>query len=387
MKTIQESFFHYNYAHHFNADFKCPGSGMFVEEIEKDQFNLHWLNLAMSRLSWERRTVEKLFLDSKNVTHAPTTHTIIMKSDEEIGNKRINAQKPSTSLAAEKCLKIIPKGGWRQGMVVSRCAVPLPLVKTIRCQSRRDDSDEVCGDVTNDVSVDISFETYVQMLIDMASCNDCDVVIPIAARLDLEASDGESSKKTHPSYYQSSKTSLDNVSSPSVRYSDSNKNDCLEAKVEKEWNGVFVISPIPRSSSVAVAEISYISCEDEKINGSEEVFLDQSNGSQINQVGMGHTESAKGTKEAGQSIKSEKIISEATEDDSYIEITVRVISIIDIFKFCLPIDGNDKDTVKNQRISLRKVAHDLLVLKDPRSTSSKSTSKGLNSMKRFPPCF
>ena len=50
MKTIQESFFHYNYAHQFNADFKCPGSGMFVEEIEKDQFNLHWLNLAMSRL-------------------------------------------------------------------------------------------------------------------------------------------------------------------------------------------------------------------------------------------------------------------------------------------------------------------------------------------------
>ena len=384
MQSIQESFSHYNHIYHFHVDFKSPGSGIFLEENEKDQFNLRWLNLAVSRLSWERRTVERLFLDSKNMTRTSSTHTTIIKSDEDIGNKRMTTNKLSASLATEECLTIIPKGAWRQGMVISRCAVSLPTVKSMRGPTKRDESGQVYEDHSDDVCVDTSFETYVQMLITMASYNNCDVVVPMAASIDSEATDIESKNKTNRSDHPSSKKSFYDVSSPSVRNLNSNKSNCWEMKNEKEWEGVFVISPIPRSSSVAVAEISYISYGDERIDGDEEGFLDQFNGSQSNQIGVDHAVSEKydDKRDRRKSAKLEEKLSQTAEDDdSYVEITVRVVSIIDIFKFCLPVDGNDEETVKSQRISLRKVARDLLLVADPRSSASNSIPKGLNSIK------
>ena len=318
------------------------------------------------------------------MTRTSTTHTTIVKSDEDIGKKRMTTHKLSASLPSEECLTIIPKGAWRQGMVVSRCAVPLPTVKSMRGPAKRDESGQVYGDHSDDVCVSTSFETYVQMLIIMASYNNCDVVVPIPASIDSEATDIESKNKTNRSDHPSSKKSLYDVSSPSARHDNSNQNNCWETKDEKEWEGVFVISPIPRSSSVAVAEISYVSYGDERIDGDEEGFLDQINGSRSNQIEVDHAVSEKynDKRDRGKSAKLEEKMSQTTEDDSYIEITVRVVSIIDIFKFCLPVDGNDEETVKSQRISLRKVARDLLLVADPRSSASKSMPKGLNSIKK-----
>ena len=357
-----------------------------IEELEKDHFNLLWLENTVSRLSWERKTVKILF----------------QKSGPKVGPGVLGPQvrrgvhgDAGDVLDTEEslCLRIVPESVWRQGEAVYECIAPIPCVKRFptpsNCSSKSplnslsssQNKRRLSESTSLSVTVSGAEDEYesahmtmktVQSSHDTHLINDSAISHTKDRNIDFEAYVVMLKRMEHACGFEVFRS--DCPLHPQERYTDIDLESTvcntelvtspeLKDHSKKEFNGInrdgdriFLVAPIPRSASIAVAEIAFRS-SDRRIDGDQGTGAGAGTGAPAEVLG------------SFVRVSPSKVVSSTGEDadqgsdqhsdaDPHVHIVVRVMSIADVLNACLPLTGSSR--VRDEKAALRQAGYDLL---------------------------
>ena len=304
---------------------------------------------------------------------------------------------------------MIPDRAWRAGIVVCSCTIPLPMLPHTprslhspspslspsdfppfsphpRLSSPRGSHSSDRYDRQSIRDSLLSFESYADILTEMGSYNGYDVFRTGGSRLIDRCEIGKMEANSDFGTSSGSRSS----SFTNKNCEEKNLNTC-KIPVEKEVEVVRVVCPIPRSGSVAVAEIRFIPLENENENKNEKGIykvgmenprslknpLGENNSLDKNKIKKENAEAEHlGSRESlsqkegwldgneeggrcsvGEGVEGERLSGckdseserESEIEGNRIHVTIRVMSIFNILKNCLPIDEEREKEKENER--------------------------------------
>jgi hypothetical protein len=362
---------------------EIPSEDAIAVQVDKEKFNLLWVQQTISRLSWEKRTVEKLFLGpgSKTSTRSPSG----LRKGEGAGGAGGWGMGDSGGWWVRsppqgelECLRIMPERAWRQGAIVKRYAVPLPHVQSPIVASLPLNRVGTVSKATSGVFSDrssvsgtaspartesaLSFQAYEHVLRRMGGVCGCDVFRSAAGpgtpSVSVRSGGNSNEKIMNPRFPGT-------LSAPSLlleEYESDSSPARLKGYDRKGGREtIFIAAPIPRSATIAVAEIAYLPAEEHHREtgwpspGLRTVHSDPG--------GDGPGMSCRGedkdkVRGEGPRTSDSESVHQVETTGPHVLITMRVMSIFDVLKACLPFSNNEAD--RGEKIKLRKAGYDIL---------------------------
>jgi hypothetical protein len=364
---------------------EIPSEDATVVQADKEKFDLLWVQQAISRLSWEKRTVEKLFLGpgSKTSTRSPFG---LRKGGGaggvggwgmgDSGGWWVRSP-PQSEL---ECLRIVPERAWRQGTIVKRYAVPLPHVQSPTVASSPlcrvgtvskatsgvfSDRSSVSGTASPAYTDSIlSFQAYEHVLHRMGGVCGCDVFrsaegtgTPSAS---VRSSSNSNEKILNPRFPGT-------LSAPSLLLEgyDSDSSPARLKGYERKGGRetIFIAAPIPRSATIAVAEIAYLPAEEHhRETGGPSLGLrtvhSDPGGDGPGMSWRGEDRDKDKARGEGPRTSDSESVNQVETTGPHVLITMRVMSIFDVLKACLPFSNDEAD--RGEKTKLRKAGYDIL---------------------------
>ena len=355
-----------------------PSEDASAVQGDKEKFNLLWVQQVISRLSWEKRTVEKLFLGPGSKTSTRSSFGLRKEGGAggaggwglgDCGGWWVR----SPPVSELECLRIVPERAWRQGTTVKRYAVPLPHVQSPSAASSPLDRIGTVSKATSGVFSDrssvsgtaspanvdsiLSFQAYEHVLHRMGGVCGCDVFRSTASSETPSVSvrsDSDSNEKILNSRFPTPLNlgGYESDSSPA-------RHKGYERKEGRE--AIFIAAPIPRSATIAVAEIAYIPAEEHhrETGGPSPGLRTVHSDPGSDGVGMSRRgEDEEKARGEGPRTSDSESAQQAETSGPHVLITIRVMSIFDVLKACLPFSNDEVDRV--EKTKLRKASYDIL---------------------------
>jgi hypothetical protein len=355
---------------------------------------------TVSRLSWERKTVKKLFQKSGRKVGPGALGPQVRKGVQGDAGEVLDTEE-------SLCLRIVPEGVWRQGEAVSECIAPIPCVKRFptpsddpsrspaNSLSSSQNKPKLLESTSLAVTVSGAEDEYesahmtmkkIQSSHDTHLLNDSAISHTKVRNTDFEAYVLLLKRMEHACGFEVFRSSC--PQNPQDRYtgSDLESNICntesvtspeLRGHSRDEFNGVhgdgervFLVASIPRSAGIAVAEITFRTSV-RPIDG------DQGTGTGM-EVGTGTETGAGAGSGTGAAadvpgsfarVSPSEVVSSTGEDmdqsngphsdaDPRVHIVVRVMSIADVLNACLPLSGSGRG--RDEKTALRQAGYDFL---------------------------
>lgn len=340
----------------------------------------------------------------------------------------LEGEREKVSAEESLCLRIVPESAWRQGVVVSECKVPIPCLRhllsptEVSTETPLQSPQNVQNKPESTESASLSVITSSAETEHQSGQLKNTQIHPPQSPLDshskarnpnfnayvltLKRLEGlckyevfrSTSSALCPDPYtdidlDSKQCKTESVTSSECEGEASNSKGVEFSRVYRDNERVFLVAPIPRSASIAVAEITFLT-PDRHIDSDQRtetgtktiigtgtvagtgMWKGTETGTGIGTgtgtgmgmgIGTGAPSDSPGSF-AGVSPSKEvsSVAGHADQDsnqyinaDPCVHIVVRVMSIIDILNACLPLDGNSD--VRESKAALRQHGHDLLL--------------------------